>query len=269
MIAPDRIPAVFTAADRYRVRDALLEMAGADPRIVAAAAVGSLAAGGGDRWSDLDLTFGVAAGTSVAEVLDGWTAELDLRLDAAVLFDLPVLSTVYRVFLLPGGLQVDLSFTPGAEFGALGPRFTLLFGETVAREHLPQPAPRHRLGLAVHHALRARLCIARDRPWQAEHWLSAARDEALSLACLRLDLPAAYGRGFDDLPEEVTAQAADALARSVHSDELLRALRAAVAALLRETAAVPDLGPRVEPLLHHLVSPTWPDGDPSARWTER
>jgi len=252
---------VFTVAERDRVRDALLEMARADPRIVAAAAVGSLAGGGGDRWSDLDLTFGVAEGTTVAEVLAGWTAELDRRLGATVLFDLSVLSTVYRVFLLPGGLQVDLSFTPGPEFGALGPRFSLLFGETVEREFLPQPPPRHRLGLAVHHALRARLCVERDRPWQAEHWISAARDEALSLACLRLGLPAAYGRGVDDLPAALTAQAEAALVRSPRRQELLRALGAAVDALLREADAVPDLGPRVAPLLRHLVSPTWPDRD--------
>lgn len=252
---------MFTVEERDRVRDTVLEMARADPRIVAAAAVGSLAGGRGDRWSDLDLTFGLADGTTVAEVLDVWTGELDRRLDAAVLFDLPVLSTVYRVFLLPGGLQVDLSFTPGAEFGALGPRFRLLFGTAVDREHLHQEPPRHRLGLAVHHALRARLCVERGRPWQAEHWIGELRDEALSLACLRLGLPAAHARGFDDLPAAVTAQAEGALVRSPQREELLRALGSAVDALLRESAAVPDLGPRVEPLLHHLVSPAWPDGD--------
>jgi predicted nucleotidyltransferase len=252
---------VYTVEERDRVRDTILEMARADPRIVAAAAVGSLARGGGDRWSDLDLSFGVAAGSTVAEVLEAWSGELDRRLGAAHLFDLPLLSTVYRVFLLPGGLQVDLSFTPGAEFGAHGPRFSLLFGTTVERAPTLPPPARHRLGLAVHHALRARLCIERGRPWQADYWIGAVRHEALSLACTRLGLPASYGRGFDDLPAEVTARAEDSLVRSSRRDELLRALAVAVDLLIRESAAAPDLAARVEPLLHHLVSASWPDGD--------
>jgi len=37
----------------------------------------------GDRWSNLDLTFAVADGTSIAEVLDGWTRRVaDCPLEA-------------------------------------------------------------------------------------------------------------------------------------------------------------------------------------------
>jgi hypothetical protein len=50
---------VFTVEFRERVRDRVLELARNDARVVAGAAVGSSALGGGDRWSDLDLTFGV------------------------------------------------------------------------------------------------------------------------------------------------------------------------------------------------------------------
>ena len=53
---------MFTVEERERAQERILELAQADPRIVAGAAVGSLATGGGDRWSDLDLTFGVAEG---------------------------------------------------------------------------------------------------------------------------------------------------------------------------------------------------------------
>jgi hypothetical protein len=173
---------MFTVEERNRVCGRLLEMACSDPRIVAGAAVGSLATGGGDRWSDLDLTFGLANGTTVTELLADWTTELNRRFDAVHLFDVALMSTVYRVFLLPGGLQVDLSFTPGAGFGALGPSFALLFGRAVDRDHLPPPSARHLLGLGVHHALRARLCVERGRPWQAEYWISGVRDQALSLA---------------------------------------------------------------------------------------
>ena len=50
---------VFTVDERNRIRDRILEVAHSDDRIVAGAVVGSLATDEGDRWSDLDLTFGV------------------------------------------------------------------------------------------------------------------------------------------------------------------------------------------------------------------
>jgi hypothetical protein len=37
-------------------------------------------------------------------------------------------ATIYRVFLLPGCLQLDLSFTREREFGAAAPTFQLRFG---------------------------------------------------------------------------------------------------------------------------------------------
>jgi hypothetical protein len=43
-------------------------------------------------------------------------------------------------------------------------------------------------GYAVHHLVRARFCIERERLWQAQYWLSGARDLMLSRACLRLGL---------------------------------------------------------------------------------
>ncbi|HEY7032656.1 MAG TPA: hypothetical protein VH482_15040, partial [Thermomicrobiales bacterium] len=128
---------MFRVEDRERVREVVVEKARRDPRVVAAAAVGS-SASGGDRWSDLDLTFGVADGVPVEAVLADWTRAVVDQFEAAVLFDLPVGSTIYRVFLLPGALQVDLSFGPAAEFGARGPRFRLLFGEAVEK---PWAAP--------------------------------------------------------------------------------------------------------------------------------
>jgi hypothetical protein len=74
------------------------------------------------------------------------------------------------------------------------------------------------------------------------------------LACRRLGLPARHGRGFDDLPAEVLAAFADALVRSLGRDELLRALRAAVAGLLRESAEAAGLAARVEPQLRGPAS---------------
>ena len=250
---------VFTIEERDRVRNGLLEMARNDPRLVAGAIVGSMARGGGDRWSDLDLTFGLADGTAVIDVLIGWTRDLEQKFNAVHLFDLPFLSTIYRVFLFPGNLQVDLSFTPIADFGALGPDFQLIFGQTVERLHIPPPSDQYLFGLAVHHAVRARFCIARGRLWQAEYWISEVRDQALSLACLRYGLEPRNGRGYDGLPVEITRRFTDALVRSIDCEELLRALGCSIEALLGESTEVREFASKVEAQLYGLLSTKWPE----------
>jgi hypothetical protein len=221
---------VFTVEFRDRVRERVLELASGDARVVAGAAVGSSVAGAGDRWSDLDLTFGIE-GSEPSEVADDWGGILESELGGVVLFDLWAGPALYRVFLLPGCLQVDLSFAPAPEWGATGPGFQLLFGSAAdVPASVGQPAD-ELFGYAVHHAVRARFCVERSRFWQAEVWISALRDHALELACLQRDLPVSYGRGFDALPPELLDEGA--LVRSLDRDELLRALRAAVALLVR------------------------------------
>jgi hypothetical protein len=254
-----RMP-VFSPDDRERVRDRLLQLAASDTRVVAGAAVGSLARDDGDRWSDLDLTFAVADGVPIRGVLDDWTRLLVREFDAAQLFDLPAGATIYRVFLLPGCLQVDLSFTPTSEFGARGPKFRLLFGTAVERPHTEPPSARELFGYAVHHALRARFCVERGRYWQAEYWVSSLRDYALTLACRRRGLPARHGRGFDDLPADVRDAFEGGLARSLDRNELLRALSSNIAGLLREADEVQGLAAKVEPELKKLTA-EW-DGEP-------
>ena len=245
--------AMFAVEYRRRVKERLIEMARSDARIESAAAVGGSAEGDGDRWSDLDLTFGLAPGAALESVLTGWTRDLREEFDAVPLFDLPFGPSMYRVFLLPGSLQVDLSFTPGPEFGATGPRFALLFGRAVEKEW-PRPAPAAYLfGLAAHHAVRARYALERGRLWHAEYLVSAVRDHALMLACRRLGLPAGEGRGFDQLPADIVEAAMPALARSVDRDELLRALRHATELLLSESPGLHDDAAKIGALLRDIL----------------
>src|SRR5213592_568151 len=148
----------------------MLQLAEEDERVVAGAAVGSFAVGTGDRFSDLDLTFGIADGVPVAHVLDRWTRTLTEELAAVQLADLEVGPTIYRVFLLPDALQFDLSMTSAAEFRPAGPRFQLLFGKTASDErqvarppgglfiHTPAVAE-DIFGWGVIYALHARACI--------------------------------------------------------------------------------------------------------------
>lgn len=245
---------MFTVEERERVREHVLATARADPRVVAAAEVGSLAVGEGDRFSDLDLTFALTDGASAPEVLADWTNAFGQELEAVQLFDLPVDSTVYRVFLLPGLLQLDVSLTPAAEFHARGPKFALLFGEAGKPVHTAPPSADELLGLAVHHAVRARFSIERGRYWQAEYLLSELRKHTLELACVRLGLPARFGRGVDRLPGDVLDPSEGTLVRAVEPDELRRALERNVEALLREARELGESARKVEPSLRALLA---------------
>jgi hypothetical protein len=244
---------VFSVGERERVRARVLQLAADDARVVAGAVVGSLALGEGDRWSDLDLTFAVADGVPVSEVLEDWTRTLIAEFDAAHLFDLPSGASIYRVFLLRGCLQCDLSFTPAARFGASGPQFRLLFGSAVPKPYSQPPSAHELFGYAVHHALRARFCIERGRCWQAEYWISSLRGYALSLACRRRGLAAVHGRGFDELPQSVRDTFSGALVTSLARDELLRALGCAIMGLLSEADEVQDVAAKVAPELRMLT----------------
>jgi hypothetical protein len=240
---------VFTVEQRDALREQVLRLAEEDERVVAGAAVGSLAVDGGDRFSDLDLTFGIADRLPAAEVLADWTRVLIGERDAVQLADLERGPTTYRVFLLPDALQFDLSMTPAARFRPAGPRFRLLFGETAADDSevpappvagdlfIPTPAVAHDLfGWGVIYALHARACIERGRVWQGEHYVGAVRDHALSLACLREGLPAVQARSYDDLSAETLPRFEDAHVGAVEPEALRAALAASVLALMLEGA---------------------------------
>ena len=231
---------MFTVEQRDALRERLLRLAEEDERVVAGAAVGSLAVDGGDRYSDLDLTFGIADHVPVSDVLDDWTRTLIDELDAVHLADLERGPTTYRVFLLPDALQFDLSMTPATQFRPAGPRFRLLFGETAADESqvsgppvIPTPpATRDLFGWGVIYALHARACIERGRFWQAEHYVGAVRDHALSLACLGQGLPAVQARGYDDLSADTLARFEATHVGAVEPGALRAALAASVLALM-------------------------------------
>lgn len=242
---------MFTVGERDALRVRVLRLAEEDDRVVAAAVVGSLAVdGGGDRFSDLDLTFGIADGVPVTGVLDDWAASLVDELGAVALADLERGVTIYRVFLLPGALQLDISMTPAAQFRPYGPRLRLVFGQVAADDpgasrplgslFIDTPAVAQDIfGWGAIYALHTRACIERRRVWQAAHYVGAVRDHALSLACLRHGVVAVQARGYDELPAEILAQFNRTLVGAAEPGTLRAALAASVTALLREGAQVP------------------------------
>src|SRR5262249_51969232 len=111
---------MFTPQSRELVRERLLDVARADARITGGAVTGSMANGTEDDRSDLDLAFGVAASVDPEAVLCDWTKLVMAEFRAVHHFDLRAGSAIYRVFLLPDGLEVDIGLWPAGEFGATG-----------------------------------------------------------------------------------------------------------------------------------------------------
>jgi hypothetical protein len=253
---------VFTPEERARVRERVLALARRDTRIMGGAVTGSAAVRAEDRWSDIDLSFGVADDVELTAVLADWTDLLTPELGVLHHWDLRSGPTIYRVFLLPGGLELDVAVTRAAEFGARGPKFRLLFGEGVERAAATLPLVDDLIGLGWLCALDARAAIERGRLWAAEHWISGVRDQALALACLRLGEPTAYARGIDRLPREVVAPYEQALVRSLDPDELRRALAVAIELFIGEVhEAEPELAERLRtPLADAGQLPLRPGG---------
>jgi hypothetical protein len=246
---------MFSVEDRERIRNRIVKMSREDPHLVSGALIGSTVGGGGDRWSDLDLTFGLADNSSLEEVLAYWTHRMESEFGAVHLFDLPNLTTLYRVFLLPGNLQVDLSFTPGNKFLGKGLKHELLFGNADEREPAALPQSKQVFGLAVVYLLHARACIERKRFWEAEYCISAARNQALILECLSHGLRTSYGRGYDDLPPETLKTFSKMLVRALDKSHLLQALGETLDGLLKSSQNVGEVVLKIRSQLREIAKP--------------
>jgi len=243
---------IFSPEERERLRSALLARAAADPDVTGAAFTGSVGAGNEDRWSDTDLVLAVRG--PVAAVADKWTRWCYDELGVRHHWDLPGAPRIIRVFLLPGWLEIDLTFAPEDVFGPRGPQWRTVFGEARRLDPFPEPGPRYVTGLIWHHALHARMCIDRERWWQAERWISGIRDEVITLACLRSGYPTAYSKGAHLLPAELTRPLEASLVRVLDEPELRRALRAACLAGADEIErSDPGLAATLRPMLMELT----------------
>lgn len=245
----------MNAASLNLLRDRLVAMAEADPHILGAAFTGSLALGEGDRWSDIDLVLAVQG--SPVSVADAWTTRLHAHFGVAHHWDLPTTDhRVIRVILMGDGVEVDLSFVLEDDFGARGPQWKPLFGDQHALEPFPAPTLDTLVGLAWHHVRHTRVCLERDRLWQAEHWVGALRTQVIALACLRLGLPTAYAKGAHHLPRSFTEALGPSLVREPTAPEILRALSALTDVLVEElNRSAPEAAARLRPHLKAWSSP--------------
>src|SRR6266700_652327 len=259
---------MFTVEERDRVQEQLLARAEADDTITGAAFTGSHATGDSDRWSDTDLVLAIRG--ELITTLNQWTRWLYGELGAQHHWDLPAGPRIIRVFLLSGWLEIDLTFAPETEFGPRGPSWQTIFGEAQPLEPFTAPDRDNLAGLAWHHALRARVCIERSRWWQAEYWISAMRDHAITLACLRLGYPADHAKGSHLLPDELTAPLDATLVRSLAEPELRRALSATISVVTNELErSDPALATRLRPMLADLAITNDSPGDNYRRESHR
>lgn len=245
---------MFTVEQRDAVRAWLLAHAEDDEAIAGAAFTGSHAVATGDRWSDTDLVLAVRG--DLADTVARWSRWIEDEFGIRHSWDLTSGASVVRVFLLPEWIELDLTFAPERDFGPRGPQWHTIFGEPGIVEPFPAPDRELVFGLLWHHCLHAWICLRRQRWWQAEHWISAARDHLITLACLRLDLPAAYAKGAHLLPDEVTRALEQTLVRELTETELGRALTAVVTAAMTELKrSDTDLADTLNPMLAELIQP--------------
>jgi predicted nucleotidyltransferase len=229
---------VFSPEDRSELRGTLIAAAQADDRITAAALVGSAVRGAEDAWSDIDLMFRLTEGLTPEAVADDWAGRMRVAHGAVAQADLWAGPALYRVFLINNSLQVDLSFWPSADFASTGPPIQIVFGE--ANKHRPA-APRDLnalIGTAWLYALHVRSSIARQRYLQALYMINTVRDQVVTLASVRHELPAAHARGADDLPDPVRITVTNSVVSELSEGELRRAFGVLIEALLIEATHV-------------------------------
>lgn len=253
---------MFTPEERARLRSEILEYAATDKRVSGAAVTGSAVNECEDQWSDIDLAFGVEDAAELPNVLSDWTAHMYRQHGALHHLDVRSGAWIYRVFLLPSTLQVDLAFVPATEFRALASTFRLMFGNAKEAQHITPPAAAHFIGLGWLYALHARSCIVRQRLWQAEYMISGMRNHVLALACLRHGLLAVHGRGIDQLPSEITRPFENSFVRPLETAELWRAFWVVMDGFLKEIrSADEELVEQLQETLISLVAPeatgTW------------
>ena len=246
---------MFTPSDRARLRSELIQRAATDSRITGIAITGSAAMDREDEWSDIDLAFGVADAGDLASVMSDWTSYIYAEHAALTHFDVSAGAWIYRVFLLANTLQVDLAFVAAAEFRPMGASFRLVSGTANEPREFPKSQAADMIGMGWLYALHVRSSMARGHFWQAEYMISAMRDTALALACIRHGVAAVHGRGFDALPSEVLALFDRCLVRTLERAELSRAFRVVTEAFLDELRLTDaELVSRLKPALVEMCS---------------
>ncbi|WP_299903316.1 hypothetical protein [uncultured Aquimarina sp.] len=232
---------MYSKKDRIEVQEAIINFAKSDSKIIDCAIVGSESVGNDDKWSDIDLTFGYENEADANQVLREWSKMMSESFDANRLFDISYKESLYRVFLLPNGLQVDLSFTPSKYFGAITDKFKLIFGQEKEREFKSLPEINLIAGYSILFALKTRTSIERENYWQAEYYLSKCRENVMVLKCLKESKNPFDGRSFDNLPNDFLRQMQNCLLIELSRVNLRTSLKNLIQILIKELSSINSL----------------------------
>jgi hypothetical protein len=232
---------IFTPRDRDTTLDNVIELGEADRRLEAAVLTGSLGAGRTDRWSDIDVAFVVVDAESCALVAADWVDRCYRKLPIAHHYETAFGTTLVRGSLQRNSLEVDLAFTPSADFAVWGP-VRVMFdrrGSVTSKAASPKPwSPTPNwsgeAGFAWHDVLHACVAVTRNRPWQALYYLQRVRNRTLALASERHGLDDDEFKHVDDVPPVETDPLVASLVRDLDRSSLIAAIEVATRTFLDE-----------------------------------
>ncbi|GAA0725756.1 hypothetical protein GCM10009430_31900 [Aquimarina litoralis] len=232
---------MYSKKDRIKVEKQIIDFAKLDSNIIDCAIVGSKSVGNDDKWSDIDLAFGYEIDADINQILRYWSKIMFESFGANKLFDMSYKESLYRVFLLPNALQVDLSFTPSDHFGAITDNFKLIFGNQRKREFKSLPEINSIAGYTILFALKTRTSIEREKYWQAQYYLTKCRENTMILKCLKENLNSFDGRSFDELTPSFLNQIQNTMINEPNKRNLENALKSMIHILIKELSTVDSL----------------------------
>lgn len=194
-------------------------------------------------------------------VAAAWVERFYRELPVAHHYETAFGTTLVRGFLMDNGLEVDLAFTPSADFTVWAPvrvSFDRTGSATRAAESPEQwtPAPNwaDEAGFAWHDVLHACVAVNRHKPWQALFYLQRVRNRTLSLASERHGLEALEVKHVDELPSPERDPLLATLVDRLDSDVLIMAIDVTTRAFLDELRrGDPALADRLTPPLSAFV----------------
>ncbi len=252
---------IFTPRQRDATLAWVLHRGEEDLRLEAGVVTGSMGSGTADRWSDIDVAFVVDDSESSDLVATDWVAGLSRELAVAHHYATAFGPTLVRGFLLDNGLEVDLSFTPSADFAVWAP-VRVSFDRTgratraaeSAQPWTPTPAWSDQAGYAWHDVVHACVAVNRHKPWRALFYLQRVRNRTLTLASERHGHDASEFVHVDALPAAERDPLLATLVDRLEPETLLGAIDAATRAFLDELArGEPTLAARLKQPLMAVV----------------
>lgn len=245
----------FTPEQRQQTLDRLVEEMRLDDRIVGLAVLGSGARGFTDAYSDIELTVAVAEEALVYPVYTQWQATISQLFTLLHSYEkLYGPQHFYSAFLLEGYLEVAIDVVSLSQLCAQRDEWEILYDRSeqmadilrVSWEQRVKPNVKLQyqtyLNAVWHLVIQATIAVKRDKLWRAYHTIGRVREQAIEIAGWRHQLETTKDfRKVDRLPAQDLAKFEKTVVSYLEGPDLLRALRATVAAFFHEAIQLDNL----------------------------